>query len=200
MKYSFKKSITYPFLWWVLLTTTVVGVVWAVTGAISGGWRIDKNTTGKIYAYGECYNTTNTAGSAGDIFIPTNTATEWNYFKTYRPWTVTMTACTQTAYSSSNPNSGDGTYSAAPLTITCPGGTQVKTHAGYCFNTGNSPNYGGYANVYIWAVVVTDSCDATSCTFDCVALWAWPNWPAANTDGQWKDHYWWGWNLSVTCW
>ena len=75
-----------PLLSLTILTATVFAI-----NSITEGYRVGTTKTA-ITAQGVCKNVTCTGGQ--DIFVPTNSLNEWNFFQANKPAYVTLAECT----------------------------------------------------------------------------------------------------------
>ena len=89
MHTSKKAHIYYPLLGVLVIAYTLVWVVWAINTQ-SEWWKVIANTSTKINVHADCREV---ASPNYDIFVPTNTANEWNAFKANKPADVYVWPC-----------------------------------------------------------------------------------------------------------
>lgn len=95
-------------------TVAVLLSMMAFESWAASSYRVNNSTNTDINEHGVCQNVANASGQ--DLFVPTNTASEWTEFRTHPPTGVTLSACASACLATSTGG-----------TITTAGGYRIHT-------------------------------------------------------------------------
>lgn len=119
-----------------LLFALILSGVAAVIEAQTTSYRVSKATPQTITAHGTCAKVTNNHASNLDVFIPTQTAAEWQSFRDHPPAGVSLTSCaTEIPISGTQSNANLCTLAGNPTT---PGDYVFTIQAGAIVNSNST--------------------------------------------------------------